>query len=71
MKPASAGAGAGMYGTTSQIADAAGIAAIGAIYFAVEAAKSTRLALFTALALFALSITTCIALLTWMRRAAA
>jgi len=71
VNPASAGAGAGMYGTTSQIANAAGVAAIGAIYFAVEAAKSTRLALFTALALFALSITTCMALLTWMRRAAA
>jgi EmrB/QacA subfamily drug resistance transporter len=71
VKPASAGAGAGMYGTTSQIANAAGVAAIGAVYFAVEAAQSTRPALFAALALFALSITACIAFLTWMRRAAA
>jgi predicted MFS family arabinose efflux permease len=71
VKPASAGAGAGMYGTTAQIANAAGVAAIGAVFFAVEAAQSTRPALFTALALFALSITTCVAFLAWMRRAAA
>ena len=71
VNPASAGAGAGMYGTTSQIANAAGVAAIGAVFFAVEAARSAQLALFVAFALFALSITTCIAFLTWMRRAAA
>jgi EmrB/QacA subfamily drug resistance transporter len=71
VNPASAGAGAGMYGTTSQIANAAGVAAIGAVFFAVEAAQSAQSALFAAFALFALSITTCIAFLTWMRRAAA
>ena len=38
VKPASAGSGAGMYGTTAQIANAAGVAAIGAVFFAVEAA---------------------------------
>ena len=70
VKPASAGAGAGMYGTTTQIANAAGVAAIGAVFFAIEAAQSARLALFTALALFALSILACVAFLTWMRRAA-
>jgi len=71
VKPASAGAGAGMYGTTSQIANATGVAAIGAVFFAIEAVQSARLALFAAFALFALSIATCIAFLTWMRRAAA
>ena len=71
VKPASAGAGAGMYGTTAQIANATGVAAIGAVFFAVEAVQSARLALFASFALFALSITTCIAFLTWMRRAAA
>ena len=60
-----------MYGTTAQIANAAGVAAIGAVFFAVEAAHATRPALFAALALFALSITTCVAFLAWMRRAAA
>jgi MFS family permease len=70
VKPASAGSGAGMYGTTSQIANASGVAAIGAVFFAMEAADSAELALLAALTLFALSITTCAAFLSWMRRAA-
>jgi EmrB/QacA subfamily drug resistance transporter len=70
VKPASAGSGAGMYGTTSQIANASGVAAIGAVFFAIEAADSAELALLVALTLFALSITTCAAFLSWMRRAA-
>jgi hypothetical protein len=69
VKPASAGSGAGMYGTTTQIANAAGVAAIGAAFFAIEAAHSARLALFAALTLFASSILTCAAFLSWMRRA--
>jgi MFS family permease len=69
VKPASAGAGSGMYGTTAQIANAAGVAAIGAVFFAVESGQSARLALLAASALFALSIITCAAFLTWMRRA--
>jgi EmrB/QacA subfamily drug resistance transporter len=71
VKPASAGSGAGMYGTTTQIANATGVAVIGAVFFAVEAAQSARPALFAAFALFALSIATCVVFLTWMRRAAA
>jgi len=71
VKPASAGSGAGMYGTTTQIANAVGVAVIGAVFFAIEAAGSGRLALFTALALFALSLSACAMLLTWMRRATA
>jgi MFS family permease len=70
VKPVSAGSGAGMYGTMAQIANAAGVAAIGAVFFAIEAAWSTRPALFAAAALFALSIATSAAFLTWMRRAA-
>jgi MFS family permease len=70
VKPASAGSGAGMYGTTAQIANAAGVAAIGAVFFATQAALSARLALFASLALFALSIAICAAFLSWMRRAA-
>ncbi|MEH2586567.1 MFS transporter [Bradyrhizobium sp. AZCC 1721] len=68
VKPASAGAGSGMYGTTAQIANAAGVAAIGAAFFAIEAAQSARPALLVACALFALSIIVCAAFLTWMRR---
>jgi hypothetical protein len=70
VKPASAGSGAGMYGTTTQIANAAGVAAIGAAFFAMEAARSARLALFASLGLFALSMVACAAFLSWMRRAA-
>jgi len=69
VKPASAGAGAGIYGTTTQIANAAGVAVIGAVFFAIESAGSALMALITACALFALSIMACAALLTWMRRA--
>ena len=71
VKPASAGSGSGMYGTTAQIANAAGVAAIGAAFFAAEPVSSARLALFAALALFALSIVTCVIFLSWMRRASA
>jgi EmrB/QacA subfamily drug resistance transporter len=70
VKPASAGSGAGMYGTTSQIANASGVAAIGAVFFAIEAERSAELALLVALTLFALSITACAAFLSWMCRAA-
>ncbi|HVX79119.1 MAG TPA: MFS transporter [Bradyrhizobium sp.] len=68
VKPASAGAGSGMYGTTTQIANASGVAAIGAVFFAIEAAHSAQLALFASLALLALSIVACVTLLTWMRQ---
>jgi MFS family permease len=71
VKPASAGAGSGMYGTTAQIGNAAGVAAIGAVFFSIEATGSARLALFAACALFTLSIIICAAFLSWMRRAAA
>ena len=67
VKPASAGAGSGMYGTIAQIANAAGVAAIGAAFFAIEA-QSARLALLVASALLGLSIMACAAFLTWMRR---
>jgi MFS family permease len=71
VKPASAGAGSGMYGTTAQIANAAGVAAIGAVFFAIEVAGSARLALFAACVLFTLSIIICAAFLSWMRHAPA
>ena len=71
VKPVSAGAGSGMYGTTAQIANAAGVAALGAVFFAIESAGSARLALLTTSALFALSIIACAAFLTWMRRVTA
>jgi EmrB/QacA subfamily drug resistance transporter len=71
VKPASAGSGSGMYGTTAQIANAAGVAAIGAVFFAVESVQTARAALFASIALFVFSIGTSAALLSWMRRATA
>jgi EmrB/QacA subfamily drug resistance transporter len=71
VKPASAGSGSGMYGTTAQIANAAGVAAIGAVFFAAEEAHAAQAALFVSIALFVCSIGTSAALLSWMRRAPA
>jgi len=69
VKPASAGSGAGMYGTAVQIASAVGVATVGAIFFAVESSGNAQHALFASLSVFALSIVISVAFLTWMRRA--
>jgi len=71
VKPISAGAGAGLYGTTQQIANAAGVAAIGAVFFTIEARSSALHALFATLAMFVLSIMAAIVFLSSMRRALA
>ena len=60
-----------VYGTTAQIANATGVAAIGAVFFAIDAAHSAQYAMFASSALFALSIVAAVAFLSWMRRAAA
>jgi MFS family permease len=66
----SAGSGSGLYGTTTQISSAAGVAAIGSVYFAIDGATSAHFALQVSLALVAASIAGSILLLRWMRRAA-
>ncbi|WP_025033259.1 hypothetical protein [Bradyrhizobium sp. DOA9] len=71
VKPAAAGAASGMYGTTVQIGNAAGVAAIGEAYVAIESAHSSRAAFLVSLALFMTVITICTAFLTWMRRTSA
>lgn len=71
VKPVAAGSASGMYGTTAQIGNAAGVAAIGAVFFAVEASQSARAGFLASLALFAALIMICAAFLTWMRRASA
>lgn len=71
VKPVAAGSASGMYGTTAQIGNAAGVAAIGAVFFAVETLQSARAGFLASLALFAALIMICAALLTWMRRAPA
>ncbi|TMJ22799.1 MAG: MFS transporter [Alphaproteobacteria bacterium] len=71
VKPASAGSGSGVYGTTAQIANATGVAVTGAVFFAINAAHSAQYAMFASSALFALSIIAAVVFLSWMRRAAA
>ena len=71
VKPSSAGSGSGMYGTTAQIANATGVAAIGAVFFTIAATRSAQEAMFASSALFALSIVAAVVFLSWMRRAAA
>jgi len=71
VKPVAAGSASGMYGTTAQIGNAAGVAAIGAAFFAVEALQSARAGFFVSLAAFAALITICAAFLAWMRRVSA
>jgi predicted MFS family arabinose efflux permease len=70
VKPASAGSASGLYGTTTQIGNAAGVAAFGAVYFAAQASHAPLVALGVTLLLIGLSIAASAALLMWMRRAA-
>jgi predicted MFS family arabinose efflux permease len=68
--PKFAGAAAGMYATTTQSANAAGVAAVGAAYFTASTiAGPASVPLLVSLAVIALAILTFAALLTWMLRA--
>ncbi|WP_448046142.1 MFS transporter [Bradyrhizobium liaoningense] len=69
VKPVAAGSASGIYGTTAQIGNAAGVAAIGAVFFAVEALQSARAGFLASLVLFVTLIMICAAFLAWMRRA--
>ncbi|MGY4628254.1 MFS transporter [Bradyrhizobium sp. USDA 4486] len=71
VKPVAAGSASGAYGTTAQIGNAAGVAAIGAVFFAIEALQSARAGFLVSLALFVTLILICAAFLSWMRRAPA
>lgn len=71
VNPLAAGSASGMYGTIAQIGNAAGVAAIGAVFFAVEGLQSVRAGFLASLALFAALIMISAAFLTWMRRASA
>lgn len=71
VKPVAAGSASGMYGTTAQIGNAAGVAAIGAVFFAIEALESSRAGFLASLGLFAALIMICVTFLFWMRRATA
>ncbi|WP_342735930.1 MFS transporter [Bradyrhizobium sp. B117] len=71
VKPVAAGSASGAYGTTAQIGNAAGVAAIGAVFFAIEALQSARAGFLVSLVLFVTLIMICVAFLSWMRRASA
>ncbi|WP_298878933.1 MFS transporter [uncultured Bradyrhizobium sp.] len=71
VKPVAAGSASGMYGTIAQIGNAAGVAAIGAVFFAIESLQSVRAGFLVSLALFVTLIMMSAAFLTWMRRASA
>lgn len=67
---ASAGAGAGLYGTTTQVANAAGVAAIGSVFFAMRDLAPDRIAVLVALGCVATALSLSAAALLAMRRAA-
>ncbi len=55
----SAGSGSGLYGTVTQIANAVGIAVVGAVFFALHDSGAERAALFAALATVAAALIGC------------
>jgi len=71
VQPVAAGSASGMYGTIAQIGNAAGVAAIGAVFFAIESLQSVRAGFLVSLVLFVTLIMISAAFLTWMRRATA
>ena len=66
----SAGSGSGLYGTVTQIANAVGIAVVGAVFFAFHDAGAERLALLAALAAVAAALVGCCGCLVLRMRAA-
>jgi MFS family permease len=63
-----AGSASGLYGTVQQIANAVGVAVVGALYFALNVAGSERMALSVSLCLLVAAILTCAAFVARMRR---
>lgn len=70
-RPVAAGSASGMHSTAAQIGNAAGVAAIGAVFFAVEALQSARARFLLPLVPFVTLIMIGAAFLSWMRRASA
>jgi MFS family permease len=68
---ASAGSGSGLYGTATQIANAAGVAVVGAVFFAFHDTGAERVALLAALATVAAAIVGCSGFLAWRMRVSA
>jgi hypothetical protein len=67
---ASAGSGSGLYGTVTQVANAAGVAVVGAVFFAVRDGATPRAALLAATVTIAMAIIGCFGCLVWRKRVA-
>ena len=63
-----AGSASGVLATTQQVANATGVAIVGAVYFGAEAAHSQRIALIAALITLIVALALCVAALEWLRR---
>ena len=63
-----AGSASGVLATTQQVANATGVAIVGAIYFGAQAAHSQRIALVAALITLIIALALCVAALEWLRR---
>jgi hypothetical protein len=63
-----AGSASGVIATTQQVANAIGVALVGAVYFGAEAAHSQRIALIAALITLTVALALCVAALEWLRR---
>jgi len=58
----------GVLATTQQVANATGVAIVGAVYFGAEGAHSQRIALIAALITLIVALALCVAALEWLRR---
>ena len=63
-----AGSASGVLATTQQVANAFGVAVVGAIYFGIEAARPQRIAVIAAMITLVAALALCAAALEWVRR---
>jgi hypothetical protein len=63
-----AGSASGVLATIQQVANAFGVAVVGAIYFGIEAARSQRIAVIAAMITLVAALALCAAALEWVRR---
>jgi predicted MFS family arabinose efflux permease len=63
-----AGSASGVLVTVQQVANATGVAVVGAVYFGAQAAHSQRVALIAALITLIAAVALCAAALEWLRR---
>jgi predicted MFS family arabinose efflux permease len=63
-----AGSASGVLVTVQQVANATGVAVVGAVYFGAQAAHSQRVALIAAMIMLIAALALCAAALEWLRR---